>query len=62
MKTSWTSAVWDFVVRFLRVFMVLALVAVCDSAVEPIAPDKDDCEEVGVLLICGADTTRVDTL
>lgn len=24
--------------------------------------DDDDCREVGVLMICGADTTRVDTL
>ena len=24
--------------------------------------EKDDCQEVGVLMICGADTTRVDTL
>jgi hypothetical protein len=24
--------------------------------------EKDDCREVGVLMICGADTTRVDTL
>ena len=23
---------------------------------------NDDCQEVGVLKICGADTTRVDTL
>lgn len=24
--------------------------------------ENDDCQKVGVLLICGADTTRVDTV
>jgi hypothetical protein len=47
---------------------LLALVAVpllvghgCSSDATGVN-DKDDCEQVGVLLICGADTTRVDTL
>ncbi len=34
----------------------------CSSDATGINENDDGCTEVGVLMICGADTTRVDTL
>jgi len=57
------------VVELLQSLGLLALVAIpllvgygCSSDATGVGDRNDDCEEVGVLLICGADTTRVDTL
>jgi hypothetical protein len=55
--------------EILQALCILALVALpllvgqgCSSDSTGVDGRHDNCQEVGVLLICGADTTRVDTL
>ena len=40
----------------------LLLLSGCSSDPAGVGKDDDSCQEAGILTVCGADTTRVDTL